>query len=43
MSYKAYNDYELLYLFKEKHNQKALEILIKNMKSLFIKGNFLLS
>lgn len=29
MSYKAYNDYELLYLSKEENDQVALEILIK--------------
>jgi RNA polymerase sporulation-specific sigma factor len=37
MSYKAYNDYELLYLFKEKHNQKALEILIKKYEKFIYK------
>lgn len=37
MSYKAYNDYELLYLFKERHDQIALEILIKKYEKFIYK------
>lgn len=37
MSYKAYNDYELLYLVKERNNQKALEILIKKYEKYIYK------
>lgn len=37
MSYKAYNDYELLYLYKERHDQTALEILIKKYEKFIYK------
>ncbi len=37
MSYKAYNDYELLYLVKEKNDHIALDILIKKYKNYIYK------
>jgi len=37
MNYRVYNDYELLYLFKERHNQQALEILIKKYEKFIYK------
>lgn len=37
MSYKAYNDYELLYQYKEKHDEVALKILIQKYEKFIYK------